>query len=335
MRAVVKAGIEPTPDAKIVSCALTLGPQTEFITNDLSCKTIAKLFLKNVSSFGEKDEEDYTGYKEITMSDEEMCEFYSDLSENRFGLLKNEYLIIRDSTGTIVDSYCWTGIEHRRLKTRSFFSDYLGEVKAIKGDIYQKMAADSLANNQLTVLRGCAGSGKSYLGLGYLLSQLDGGKIDKIVMFVNPVATKDSCKFGFLPGTLEEKILGSQIGSFLSSKLGGIDAVYRLINDQKLEFVAIADARGYDTTGMNCGLYLTEAQNTTIDMMKLLLERIGEDTICVIEGDDEAQVDYTSYEGANNGLHRLCEVFKGELYFGTVTLKICHRSKIAKKALEM
>lgn len=244
LRPLLRAGLADTNDAKIIACALSLGPQVEFITNDLACKSIAKMFIKNVYSFGEKREEEYTGYKEIIMTDEEMCDFYSDLSINKYNLLPNEYIIIRDSSGTIVDQYCWTGIEFRKLKTRSFYSDYFGEVKAMKGDIYQKMAIDSLNNNQMTVIRGLPGSGKSYLGLGYLMSMLDNGKIDKIIMFVNPVATKDSCKFGFLPGTLLEKILGSQIGTFLSSKLGGIEGVYTLINEGKLEFVALADSRG-------------------------------------------------------------------------------------------
>lgn len=86
---------------------------------------------------------------------------------------------------------------------------------------------------------------------------------------------------------------------------------------------------------MKCGCYVTEAQNMNINMMKLLLSRLGEDTICVLEGDDILQTDMVAYEGNNNGLRRLCEVFKGETYFGTVTLKNCHRSKIARKALEL
>ena len=154
-------------------------------------------------------------------------------------------------------------------------------------------------------------------------------------MFVNPVAERNSCKFGFLPGTLLEKILGSQIGNFLASKLGSIEMVYNLIEQGKIEFIATADARGYEALNTRCAIYMTEAQNTTIDMMKLLLERFGEDTIGVFEGDTECQVDNVNYENGNNGLKRLCEVYKGEPYFGTVTLVNCYRSKIAKHALNM
>lgn len=264
-----------------------------------------------------------------------MAQFYENLNNNIFNLYRNQYLIVKNTDNEIVDIRCWDGKEYRILKNYPFSSIYFGEVKPIKNDAYQKIAFDSLINNQLTVLRGPSGSGKSYIGLGFLFSLLELGKIDKIIMFVNPMAERNSCRFGFLPGSLIEKILGSQIGNFLASKLGNIEAVYRLIEEHKLEFIATADARGYDTSGMRCGIFMTEAQNSTIDMMKLILERFGEDSIGVLEGDTECQVDHSSYENGNNGLKRVCEVYKGEPYFGTVTLKNCYRSKIAKQALKM
>lgn len=108
--------------------------------------------------------------------------------------------------------------------------------------------------------------------------------------------------------------------------------VEKLVHDGKIMLVPVADCRGMDTTGMNAGVYFTEAQNATIDMMKLMLQRIGEDSICVVEGDDKAQVDMTVYNGRNNGLRRLSEVFRGENYYGEITLQQCHRSRIAEHA---
>jgi predicted ribonuclease YlaK len=86
---------------------------------------------------------------------------------------------------------------------------------------------------------------------------------------------------------------------------------------------------------MNAGVYVTEAQNSSIDMMKLILQRIGDDSICVIEGDDIAQVDMKDYIGENNGLRRLSEVFRDHDFYGEVTLPIIHRSKIAELAEKM
>lgn len=50
----------------------------------------------------------------------------------------------------------------------------------------------------------------------------------------------------------------------------------------------MSDVRGYDTSGMNAGIYITEAQNMDISLMKLALQRIGEDSLVIIDGDCEA-----------------------------------------------
>ena len=89
----------------------------------------------------------------------------------------------------------------------------------MKGDVYQSFVADSFANNKITLLKGPAGSGKTILSLGYLLHKLDRHKIDKIIIFCNTVATKDSAKLGFYPGTRDEKLLDSQIGNLLIIKI--------------------------------------------------------------------------------------------------------------------
>jgi predicted ribonuclease YlaK len=110
-------------------------------------------------------------------------------------------------------------------------------------------------------------------------------KIDKIVIFCNTVATKNSAKLGYYPGTRDEKLLDSQIGNMLSTKLGGRLAVEQMIEREELILLPFSDIRGYDTSGMNAGVYITEAQNLDIELMKLALQRIGEDSICIIDGD--------------------------------------------------
>ena len=182
------------------------------------------------------------------------------------------------------------------------------------------------------MLRGKAGSGKSYLSFGYMFNLLEKGKIDKIICFCNTIATKGSAKLGFYPGTRTEKLLDSQIGNFLISKLGDRYAVEKLINDGQLVLLPMSDIRGFDTTGMNAAIYITEAQNLDINLMKLALQRIGDDCICILDGDDKAQVDLDMYAGSNNGLRRVSQVFRGESYYGEITLQRIHRSKIAERA---
>ena len=137
------------------------------------------------------------------------------------------------------------------------------------------------------------------------MNQLDRGKIDKIIVFCNTVATKNSAKLGYYPGTRDEKLLDSQIGNLLSSKLGGRIAVEDMIEREKLVLLPLSDIRGYDTSGMNAGIYISEAQNMDISLMKLTLQRIGEDSICIIDGDCKTQVDDISFAGRNNGMCRV------------------------------
>ena len=185
------------------------------------------------------------------------------------------------------------------------------------------------------MLKGPAGTGKTYLALGFLLHMLDRGQIDKVIIFCNTVATKNSAKLGFYPGSRDEKLLDSQIGNLLISKLGDRIAAEELMNREKLVLLPMSDIRGYDTTGMNAGIYISEAQNLDIDLMKLALQRIGNDGICIIDGDEKTQVDDVHFAGGNNGMRRVSKVFRGERIYGEVELKIIHRSKIAQIAERM
>jgi predicted ribonuclease YlaK len=308
-----------------------------FVTNDLALSNIANLYFGNDSiEYVEPKEDTYKGYKEITMNENEMVAFYMNQNDNCFGLLQNEYLVIKEAdTGKIVDRLCWTGSEYRRLNYSNFKSKWFGDIRPVQGDTYQMLAADCLANNQITMLKGPAGSGKTFLALSYLLNRLDRNKIDKIIVFCNTVATKGSAKLGYLPGSRDEKLLDSQIGNLLSSKLGDRTEVERMIEDGKLLLLPMSDIRGYDTSGMSAGIYISEAQNMDINLMKLALQRIGEDSICIIDGDPLTQVDDDSFAGINNGMRRASQVFRGTEVYGEVELKTIHRSRIASIAQNM
>lgn len=337
---ITQRDFELTNDTKILSCYLEcvrLFPEEKivFITNDLALKSIARVFTSNVQSLEEDKPDGYTGYKEITMSDDCMSDFYTNPCENKYNLQIGEYILVKNTEGEIVDRLCWNGEYYRHLDYKSFNSRWFGEVKPIKGDPYQQLACDSLVNNKITMLKGPAGTGKTYLALGFLLHMLDRGQIDKVIIFCNTVATKNSAKLGFYPGSRDEKLLDSQIGNLLISKLGDRIAVEELMNREKLILLPMSDIRGYDTTGMNAGIYISEAQNLDITLMKLALQRIGEDSICIIDGDAQTQVDDVHFAGANNGMRRASKIFRGSDVYGEVELKTIHRSKIAEIAQKM
>lgn len=324
-------------DDKIIKAVKFLqdeGIDVVFMTNDACCYNLAKAEGLKVRSTGaESDDESYLGFRELNLTEEELSEFYSCkdayMCKIHPEILQNEYFFIK-TKDEVVDIYRRVGNEAKRVLYPVFSSEFFGDVKS--KDIYQRIAMDSMMNNQITIVRGPAGSGKSWLCMSYLFSLLEKGKIDKIIIFCNTVAVKNAAKLGFYPGDKNEKLLDSQVGNFLSSKLGSRIMVEKMIQEEKLVLVPVADARGYDTTGMNAGVYIQEAQNLDRELMKLLLQRLGEDTICLIDGDDTAQVDLDAYAGMNNGIKRAVEVFKGQDFFGTVQLQKVRRSRIAEVA---
>ena len=337
--------LEVNNDSKIIACVdyfyqhIGADDKLTFITNDICCKHLARLALKdydiNIVSY-EETKYDYNGYKEVYLTNDELIDFYSHPEENQFELLTNEYLLIYDKeTDDCVDKVCWTGEKIRSVSFYTFDSNWFGRIKPMKDDVYQALVADSFKNNRITMVRGKAGSGKTTLALAYLMSELEKHKIDKIIVFCNTVATKNAAKLGFYPGSKDEKLLDSQIGNMLASKLGGSFAVQQMIDNDRLVLLPLADVRGFDTNGQRAGVYITEAQNMDIEMMRLALQRIGEDSVCIIDGDFNAQVDLIEYSGNSNGMKRASEVFRGSKIYGEVNLKIIHRSEIAAIADKM
>lgn len=108
-----------------------------------------------------------------------------------------------------------------------------------------------------------------------------------------------------------------------------------MMQKEELVLLPLSDIRGYDTSGMRAGIYISEAQNLDIELMKLALQRIGEDCICIIDGDNNAQVDDIHFSGNSNGMKRASQVFRNTDIYGEITLKNIHRSRIANLAQNM
>lgn len=323
-----------TNDTKILACALSYPKEITFVTNDLALKSIARLFLTNVESIPE-DEDDYTGVKAVRLSDEEMAVLYENPDSNKYDLLINQYLLVYNEKLELVDRLVRVEDGYRHLSYKDLDSTEFGCIRPIQNDYYQQCAVDSFFNNQITLIKGPAGSGKTLLSLGFLFNQLEKHRIDKVIVFCNTVAAMHSAKLGYYPGTKDEKLLDSQIGNLLISKLGSRDEVERLIEEEKLLLLPMSDIRGYDTTGLRAGVYISEAQNLDIPLMKLALQRIGDDSICIVDGDAKAQVDDINFAGNNNGMKRLSKVFRGKDCYGEVELQQVHRSKIGLIAEDM
>lgn len=327
-------GHEITNDMKILSCAMKY-KDCEFVTADLSCYLIAKNFIKHSTLLREylNQKPEYTGYTTLKLSDTEIAELYAPEQKNKYNLFTNEYVIIKNYQREIVDLLCWDGTGYRHIDDSPIHSKFFGKIQAFKGDIYQKFALDSLRTHQLTVLRGRSGSGKSFLGLTYLFSLLEKSEINKIVIFANPAPVKGAIQLGLYPGSANDKLLDAQTGNFLTSKFGDSAVVQDLVEKGKIILMPAVDIRGVSISP-NSAVYFTEAQNATKEIMKLMLQRIEEGTKVVIEG-DELQTDLAIYEGKNNGLKRLSEIFRGQSLYSEVKLQNNYRSELANIAEKM
>ena len=327
-----------TNDNKIIACAKEWIRQNNedllFVTSDICAEVIARdVFQLNTELYQEEPESVYFGYKEVYPTEEELADLYSDRTQNIFNALINEYVILYDDENKVMDTLCWTGTTYRNLHYHDFTSQFFGTVRPMKKDIYQQCLFDSFLHNEITLVGGRAGSGKTYLSFAYLFSILEQGIIDRIVVFCNPVVAKNAAKLGFYPGTPNEKLLSSQVGAILYSKMGGSQPVEKLIEQDKLILIPAGDARGYEVP-QNSGVYIMEAQNLDIILLQMILQRIGKNCVTIVDGDRFTQTDMAVYE-EHNGMKRMSEVFKGEDIFGQIDLKNIYRSKIANIAEKM
>lgn len=326
--------IEVSPDTKIISCCVFskgLLPKDEeflFVTNDIACKMIAsKIFGLNVESIIDEKNNEYKGFVEKSLSDEEMAYFYENQSKNIFNLLINQYIILKNNKDEIIDTYRWNGETYEPLFKKNIQSLYFDKLKS--KDIYQSCAIDSLMNCTITAITGKAGSGKSLLSLMTAMYLIEKGKYDRIVVMFNPTKTRGASDMGYYGGDFIDKAMQNSIGQILTTKFGDRLAVDLLMSQNKLKLVSMADCRGMEISD-NEILWITEGQNTSIDLIKLCLSRVSSGAKVFIEGDYLSQVDSYAFNGDNNGLKRMIDVFKGHKEFGYIQLQNVWRSKIAE-----
>lgn len=156
-------------------------------------------------------------------------------------------------------------------------------VKAISEN--QRLYLDSIRQNDFTIALGHAGSGKTFCAVGMALKYLfmpDSG-VDKIVIIRrNMAACGDD--IGHLPGDAFDKMY-PYFGSILDNIEHFIERplLRALADREKIEIIPLAFLRG--RTLRNCFIIVEEAQNCTIEAMKMILTRVGEDSKIVVTGD--------------------------------------------------
>ena len=323
-------GLDVTiPDNQIVGTAKYISEKEDivFITNDICLKNIARYLGLDVCSVENNNLGEYKGFIEKSLSEKEMAYFYEHISQNIYGLLTNEYLIIKNDKNEVVDTLKWDGEMYEAVRCKPFKSNMFGTLKPL--DEVQSCAMDSINCNDITVLYGKAGSGKTTLPLNYIMQGLEKGKIKKLYVIYSFEPLKGAKTLGFEKGDHVTKLLYSaSIGNILASKFGDISQVEYMIDRQMIDIIPTANIRGVEFESDSCVL-VTEAQNLDVYTLKTILQRCKDGCKQIYEGDIIEQKD-TNIQQV--GVNRLIDVFKGHKSFGCVKLKNNYRSPLSELA---
>lgn len=160
--------------------------------------------------------------------------------------------------------------------------------------------------NDVVICVGPAGTGKTYLAVGWAVTLLKSGAVKKIIL-VRP-AVEAGERLGFLPGDLKEKI-NPYLRPLFDSLADLLDpaTVEKYIESEVIEICPLAFMRGR-TLNHAC-MILDEGQNATVPQMKMFLTRMGFNSKIIVTG-DMTQVDLprTVRNGLADAVGRLKDI---------------------------
>jgi phosphate starvation-inducible PhoH-like protein len=169
----------------------------------------------------------------------------------------------------------------------------------------QRLYLEQIRTNDLTFGIGPAGTGKTYLAVASAVEALHSGAVRRIVL-VRP-AVEAGERLGFLPGDMAQKVdpyLRPMYDALY--EMMGFDRVARNIERQVIEVAPLAFMRGRSLN--DSFIILDEAQNTSVEQMKMFLTRLGFGSKAVVTG-DITQVDLPRNQ--RSGLRHAIEVLRG------------------------
>ena len=206
--------------------------------------------------------------------------------------------------------------------------------KVLKSDIKyqitlndeQKEAKRLIIENQIVIITGRAGCGKSLVSAQTALDFLFKKQFDKIL--VTRAAVEVGHSLGFLPGSLNEKF-NPYLEAFQENLVKCYDKVKieDLIKDNKVEALPVQFIRGKTIDDV---LVVEEAQNLTKAEMLAILTRLGKNGRIIINGDNEQK----DIKDPFNGLSYVIELSKRLDEIKYLKLKHNHRSDLVGKILE-
>ena len=170
---------------------------------------------------------------------------------------------------------------------------------------HQRQYLAHIRSHDLTFGIGPAGTGKTYLAVACAVESLQAETIRRVVL-VRP-AVEAGERLGFLPGDLTQKVdpyLRPMYDALY--EMLGFDRVSRFIERNVIEVAPLAFMRGRSLN--DSFIILDEAQNTTVEQMKMFLTRIGFGSKAMVTG-DVTQTDLPA--GRQSGLSHVIDVLRG------------------------
>lgn len=201
------------------------------------------------------------------------------------------------------------------------------EIKyAIQLNDEQKEVKRLIRENQIVIITGRAGCGKSLVSAVTALDFIFKKEVDKIL--ITRAAVEVGHSLGFLPGSLNEKF-NPYLEAFQENLIKCYDKakIEQLINDEKVVALPVQFIRGKTVDDV---LVVEEAQNLTKAEMLAILTRLGKNGKIIINGDNEQKDIKDPY----NGLSYAIELSKKIDEIKWVKLKHNHRSDLVGRILD-
>ena len=244
--------------------------------NDKNIKLLGKLLKANIYSNNEE--------VLIDSEDEEKINKLKKIFQIMIALIRNNIVFNeRDITYLFhtVEKIDNSEIINLFLSRKEIIKTYSGKPIYPK-TINQKKYLEAIENNAIVFGIGPAGTGKTYLAVLSALKKLKDNQIKRIVLTRPAVEAGE--KLGFLPGDLKEKI-DPYLRPLYDAmyEILGVKQSTELIEKGIIEIAPLAYMRG--RTLENAYVILDEAQNTTINQMKLFLTRLGFGSKMIVTGD--------------------------------------------------
>jgi phosphate starvation-inducible PhoH-like protein len=182
-------------------------------------------------------------------------------------------------------------------------------------NIAQDAYLRALRQHELVFAEGPAGTGKTWLAVGFAVSLLESGRAERIIL--SRPAVEAGERLGFLPGDLRDKVdpylrpIFDALNDFMEGR-----HVERALQTGMIEVAPLAFMRGRTLT--NAVVLLDEAQNTTSMQMKMFLTRLGEGSRMIVNG-DPTQIDLPP--GQKSGLTEAVRILDGVEGVGRITFR--------------